>query len=111
MKQPVRTLIAVSLYTLYMIVALPFYWIEGDSLAGHPVFAAVYFYLLIAHGVLVVLGVVSDWAAYAFQRRGLHRLASVLMGISVLPQLVSILVIVPLIIVHGLLIPKARTVS
>lgn len=110
MEHSKRSLLCALLYPLYLVVAIPYYWIEGDSLSAHPVFAAVYYWLLIAHGAIVLLAVIFEWIGHLSQRRGTRRFGVFLMALAILPMFVSAVAIVPLLIVRAIILPKARPV-
>jgi|GEM_PF-5723327 len=110
MEHSKRSLLCALLYPLYLFVAIPYYWIEGDSLSAHPVFAAIYYWLLIAHGVLVMFAVIFEWIGHSSGRQGFRRFGVFLMVLAILPMFVSAVAIVPLLIVRAILMPKARPV-
>jgi hypothetical protein len=87
---------------------LPFYWIEGDSLSSHPVFAAIYYYFVVAHGALVMFAIVFEWIGHGLSSPGYRRFACVLMIIAMLAVFVSAFAIIPLLLVHAILLSKPR---
>lgn len=103
-----RSFIAAMLYVLYFVIALPFYWIEGDSLASHPVFAAIYYWIVAAHGALVLMAIVFDWIGHGLMSPGYRRFGVVLMVVAIFAMIVSAVAIVPILIIRAILLSKPR---
>jgi hypothetical protein len=103
-----RSFIAAMLYVIYFVIALPFFWIEGDSLASHPVFAAIYYWFVVAHGLLVLFAIIFEWIGHGLDSAGYRRFAGFLMIIASLAVLASAVAIVPILIVHAILVHKPR---
>ena len=84
------------LSTIYIIAGLIYYTYDTSSLDGHPIFAAIYLYLITAHGIIYGLGLFISWFGYGLRKKGMigfGTLLSIIAGIIFFP---SLLVILPL---------------
>jgi hypothetical protein len=101
MKSKRVGLILVSiLMTLYLLVATPYFFTEGESLANAVVAAAIYFALVRVHLILCGIAVLAQWIGVFTAKPGFQRLASWLLFIGGLWMFPSLLVIVPLMIMN-----------
>jgi len=98
-----RLLVSSILLSLYLSVSIPYFLMEASSLEGHPVFGAIYLYLVIFHSGLFLVGLVFQWLGFGFSKRGFVILATLLFIISGVLFFPSLLVIVPLSILNLIL--------
>jgi len=101
--QKKRLLISSVLFTIYPIVSLPFYLNESASLENHPVFGALYLYLVLVHSGVFLIGLIIQWLGFGFRKRGFISLATILFSLSGALFFPSLLVIMPLAILNLIL--------
>ncbi|MCK7487573.1 MAG: hypothetical protein MZU97_20200 [Bacillus subtilis] len=95
------------LMTAYLLLATPYYLLEGEKLANAVVAAAIYYALVQTHLVICGIAVGFQWLGFATRKRGFPRLASWLLLIGGLFFLPSYLAIIPLIILNRVFrVPK-----
>lgn len=98
--QKKRLLAASILLTVYLAIALPYFLLEASSLEGHPVFGAIYLYLVFFHSGVFLVGLICQWVGFGFSKRGLVILATLLFILSGALLFPSLLVIIPLAILN-----------
>lgn len=80
MKPKFSLMLGVTLgLTLYCALAIPMYYLEGESLNDHPVIGALYFYFIAWHAGIVLAAVLFQWLGLWKKQRWLINLAIVLM--------------------------------
>jgi hypothetical protein len=101
--QKKRLLVASMLLSLYLSVSIPYFLMEASSLEGHPVFGAIYLYLVIFHSGVFLVGLIFQWLGFGFSKRGFVTLATLLFILSGFLFFPSLLVIIPLAILNLIL--------
>jgi hypothetical protein len=98
--------------TVYLLVATPYFILEGESLANAVVAAAIYFALVRVHLIFCGIAILTQWIGVFTSKPGFQRLASWLLLIGGLWMFPSLLVIIPLIIMNRIYrMPKEATES
>lgn len=104
MKQKNILLFNSILLTIYLLGSVPFYITSAsNSLEGHPIFGAIYVYIIVIHEVFILLAALCQWIGYFNKSRGWIRLANwtmIIGGIIGVILVVPIFVIIPIILIN-----------
>lgn len=85
MKRKFSLMLGVTLgVTLYCALAIPIYYLEGESLNDHPVIGALYFSFIAWHAGLVLAAMAFQWLGMWKKRRLFINMAIVLMIFSMI---------------------------
>ncbi|MBN2300558.1 MAG: hypothetical protein JXC31_05165 [Acholeplasmataceae bacterium] len=106
MKKRKLLLITSLIVTVYLFVAIPYYLIEGDSLEGFVIAGAIYFFLVIGHGIFVTAAVIFQWIGYWSKSRGWNIFANFLLFIGGILLLIPLIGIIPFIILNHVALGK-----
>ena len=84
------------LSTIYIIAGLIYYTNDTSTLEGHPIFAAIYLYLVTGHGVIYALGLFISWLGFGLRKKGMIGFGTLLCIIAGIIFFPSLLVVLPL---------------
>ncbi len=100
MKREKLLLFNSIIFTIYVVVSIIYYLSAGDSLGGHPIFAALYFWFVVAHEIMMFVALIGQWLAYFYKSRGWLVLNMWFVFLGGLMFFISLLVLVPMIILN-----------
>lgn len=101
--------------TIYFVVSLPVYLMEGESLEGHPIFGALYLLAIGFHEGFIFLALLFQWFGVIKTRRWAINLAILLLIVAAIELALlvyPILILLPLILIDIFAkLPKAEIES